>query len=70
MVASVRRIGVPRRYRAASTGVVTAELTLTLYLTLCAGLAFARGAITPALICVWLTAGIGAVAIATLRATR
>ena len=61
---------VPRRYRAASTGVVTAELTLTLYLTLCAGLAFARGAITPALICVWLTAGIGAVAIATLRATR
>lgn len=59
-----------RRYRAASTGVVAAELGLALYLTACAGLAMARGATTAALVCVWLSAGIGAVALATVRAER
>ena len=59
-----------RRYRAASTGVVAAELTLAVYLTACAGLAMARGATTAALLCVWLSAGIGAVALATVRAER
>lgn len=66
----VGRARAPRRYRAATTSVVAGELALAAYLTACAGIAAAHGATLSAALAVWLAAGVGAVAVATVRAAR
>lgn len=66
----VGRARAPRRYRAATTSVVAGELALAAYLTVCAGIAAAHGATVSAALAVWLAAGVGAVAVATVRAAR
>ncbi len=66
----VGRARAPRRYRAATTSVVAGELALAAYLTACAGIAAAHGATVSAALAVWLAAGVGAVAVATVRAAR
>ena len=67
---AVGRVRAPRRYRAATTSVVAGELALAAYLTVCAGIAAAHGATVSAALAVWLAAGVGAVAVATVRAAR
>ena len=65
---AVGRARAPRRYRAAATGVVAAELALAAYLATCAALAITRGAAVAGALCAWLTLGVAAVALASARA--
>ncbi|MEZ4400104.1 MAG: glycosyltransferase [Kofleriaceae bacterium] len=60
----------PRRYRAASTGVAAVELLLAAYLAACAAIAIARGAPVAGALCAWLTLGVAAVGVASVRAQR